>query len=561
MKLKYFLPVLAFGLLVLQGCSDDDDGLKNVPETIKSAFNQKYPGKSVREWEKKSGYYVAEFSNDNRSADAWFTPSGSWVRTETDYIGALPTAVSDYISQNYPIAVIDDQDWIETPTDQYFEIELEQRKKKDVKAFLASEPHQFEYYSDIVSTNYLENFWDEDHKKYPQLMFMAGELAVGETKIITYTYVVQEDDAGETITNTVIVEAEGANGTDTTSDDTAVTDVEDRYDVTTSINRGTITGGGTYDAGEDVTITFEPARNWYVDSVTVNGERHDYAWDRTEGAYVLTIEDIDADYDVVVVCEYDDDEGGGGSPSEPDDGDDDDDTTDIEDEDVPLAGDVQLNDIDHFAYIKGYEDGTVRPTNNITREEVATIFYRLLTDTSRAIYFTEANTFSDVDSSNWSNKAISTLANAGIITGYPDGTFRPQENITRAEFAAIAARFSVVTENVASPFTDTAGHWAESLIAFAADLGWVTGYPDNTFRPEQDITRAEAMTLINNVLDREVDAEGLLANAKQWVDNVPGTWYYYEVLEATNSHDYERRVEGEVLENWTALNPDPVWDE
>ena len=220
---------------------------------------------------------------------------------------------------------------------------------------------------------------------------------------------------------------------------------------------------------------------------------------------------------------------------------------------MPLAGDTQLNKEDHFAYVSGYEDGTVRPNNNITREEVASIFYRLLTDTSRAIYETDTNDFSDVAGDRWSNRAISTLTNAGIISGYPDGTFRPGQTITRAEFAAIAAQFDVVTENVENPFSDTTGHWAENLISFAASKGWVGGYTDGTFLPQKAITRAEAMTLINNVLDREVDEEGLLAEAKQWPDNQEGSWYYYEVLEATNSHDYTRCNEVNLVENWTAI--------
>ena len=228
-------------------------------------------------------------------------------------------------------------------------------------------------------------------------------------------------------------------------------------------------------------------------------------------------------------------------------------TTTIEDNEVPLAGDTQLNKDDHFAYVSGYADGTVRPGNNITREEVAAIFYRLLTEESRAIYDTDVNDFSDVASERWSNRAISTLANAGVISGYPDGTFRPGQTITRAEFAAIAAQFDVVTENVENPFSDTTGHWAENLISFAASKGWVGGYTDGTFLPQKAITRAEAMTLINNVLDREVDEEGLLAEAKQWPDNQEGSWYYYEVLEATNSHDYTRRSEGNLVENWTAI--------
>jgi hypothetical protein len=231
------------------------------------------------------------------------------------------------------------------------------------------------------------------------------------------------------------------------------------------------------------------------------------------------------------------------------------DVTEIVDPDVPLAGDADLNDVDHFAYISGYEDGTVRPTNNITREEVAAIFYKLLTDTSRAIYETDENDFSDVSADRWSNRAISTLTNAGILSGYPDGTFRPQATITRAEFATVAAQFEVVTENLVSPFTDTDGHWAENFIAFAASKNWVSGYEDGTFRPQQNITRAEVMTMVNNVLHRAVDKEGLLPDAKQWPDNQEGKWYYYQVLEATNGHDYERRVAGEVMENWTAL-----WD-
>ena len=227
-------------------------------------------------------------------------------------------------------------------------------------------------------------------------------------------------------------------------------------------------------------------------------------------------------------------------------------TVNIDDPDVPLAGGVELNREDHFAYVSGYEDGSVRPTNNVTREEVAAIFYRLLTETSHTLYDTDANDFSDVDSGRWSNRAISTLVNAGILTGYEDGTFRPGQDVTRAELSAIAAQFNVMIEYVENPFSDTIGHWAESPISFVADKGWVGGYEDNTFRPQKSITRAEAMVVINNILEREVDEEGLLADAKQWPDNKKDAWYYYEVLEATNSHDYTRRGSGTV-ENWTAI--------
>ena len=235
--------------------------------------------------------------------------------------------------------------------------------------------------------------------------------------------------------------------------------------------------------------------------------------------------------------------------------------TTIKDPEVPLGG-LQLNKDDHFAYIKGYADGTVRPNNFITRAQVATIFYRLMTKETRTMYFSESNDFSDVSDDYWANKAISTLSNAGIITGFYDGTFRPNAFITRAQFAAIAARFSVVTEDLPNPFSDVPeGYWAEDLIAFAADVGWVNGYADGTFRPTANITRAAAMKLINNVLERQVDEDGLLEDATQWNDCTPDDWCYYIVMEATNSHDWERRSKKSLVEDWTALTADPVWDE
>ena len=235
--------------------------------------------------------------------------------------------------------------------------------------------------------------------------------------------------------------------------------------------------------------------------------------------------------------------------------------TTIKDPEVPLGG-LQLNKDDHFAYIKGYADGTVRPNNFITRAQVATIFYRLMTKETRTMYFSESNDFSDVSDDYWANKAISTLSNAGIITGFSDGTFRPNAFITRAQFAAIAARFSVVTEDLPNPFSDVPeGYWAEDLIAFAAHVGWVNGYADGTFRPTANITRAAAMKLINNVLERQVDEDGLLEDATQWNDCTPDDWCYYIVMEATNSHDWERRSKKSLVEDWTALTADPVWDE
>lgn len=235
--------------------------------------------------------------------------------------------------------------------------------------------------------------------------------------------------------------------------------------------------------------------------------------------------------------------------------------TTINDAEVPLAGDLQLNRDDHFAYIKGYQDGTVRPNNPLTRAQVATIFYRLLDETSRTIFFQETNDFTDVKDDFWACKAISTLTNAGIITGFKDGTFRPNAYITRAQFAAIAARFDNVVPGLENPFSDVAeDYWARDLIAYAASKGWING-SNGKFRPLENITRVEAMDFINNVLERHVDAEGLLEGCTTWSDVKPSDSYYYVVLEATNSHDHERRKEGELMENWTALNEDPVWDE
>ncbi len=231
----------------------------------------------------------------------------------------------------------------------------------------------------------------------------------------------------------------------------------------------------------------------------------------------------------------------------------------IEEPDVALSD--ALNDIDHYAYVFGYEDDTVRPNNDITREEVATIFYRLLTDPARDAYFTDKNNFPDVESGRWSNKAISTLSNAGIISGYPeDGTFRPANPITRAEFASIVSRFDSLNYNGDNKFNDISGHWASNFINAASEKGWISGYPDGSFKPQNNITRAEAITLINNVLNRHVDSEGLHEDAKKWSDMKESDWFYHAVMEATNSHDYNRETDSHP-ENWTAINENRTWEE
>ena len=218
-----------------------------------------------------------------------------------------------------------------------------------------------------------------------------------------------------------------------------------------------------------------------------------------------------------------------------------------------------LNKTDHFAYVIGYPDGTVHPNGQITRAEVATIFFRLLKDEVRDGAFTTSNSYSDVAYGKWYNNPISTMSALGIITGYPDGTFKPNKPITRAEFAAIAARFDETQSGKSATFSDVIGHWAAKEIGIAYYNDWIKGYPDGTFKPDQNITRAEAMTLINRVLERKPESPAdLLTNMNKWTDNMDTSkWYYLDVQEATNSHGYTRKTFN--YELWRQMLPDPDW--
>lgn len=224
-----------------------------------------------------------------------------------------------------------------------------------------------------------------------------------------------------------------------------------------------------------------------------------------------------------------------------------------------------LNLNDHVAYIIGDDKGLVRPMANITRAEVATIFFRLMTDESRTEYWCTTNSFPDVADTAWYNNAVSTLANAGILLGRPDGTFGPQEYITRAEFAAIAARFSDVKYEGGYTFPDVPEtHWAYNDIGLAYQLGWVLGQPDGNFAPNRNITRAEAITLINRVLERDVEEEHLLPDMITWPDNLPNAWYYEAIQEATNSHTYTRTddqvpSQSFYYEDWYEIIENPDW--
>ena len=235
-----------------------------------------------------------------------------------------------------------------------------------------------------------------------------------------------------------------------------------------------------------------------------------------------------------------------------------------------------LNTKDHYGYIIGYPvdyytgqpttDQTkkpVRPEGKITRAEVATIYFRMLTDESRTKFWSQSSGYSDVKTGDWFNNAVSTLSNAGIIAGYEDGSFRPNGYITRAEFATIAARFFDVTYNGKDLFPDINGHWAKDYINQAANKGFVNGYEDGTFKPDRNITRAEAVTLVNRTLDRHPDKNHFTKDMLVWSDNMDQTkWYYADMQEATNSHTYQMKENSDKTkyENWTKTLPIRNWE-
>ena len=216
----------------------------------------------------------------------------------------------------------------------------------------------------------------------------------------------------------------------------------------------------------------------------------------------------------------------------------------------------KLNTSDHFAYVQGYPDGTVKPTGNITRAETAAILFRLMDEGSRKTYYSTKSGFRDVATGSWYNTYVATLNNAGVITDSSNGYFRPNEAITRAELAAMLANFTE-TAGAANYFNDvSASYWAANAIAICAKLGWITGYPDGSFRPDRNVTRAELMAMINRATGRAPkSADAFLPGMKTWSDNTADKWYYLDVQEATNSHSYTVKDS----EKWTALNADPNW--
>ncbi len=215
---------------------------------------------------------------------------------------------------------------------------------------------------------------------------------------------------------------------------------------------------------------------------------------------------------------------------------------------------------DHHGYIQGYPDGNVKPTKNVTREEVAALLYRLLKEDVRESLRNSNSYFEDVEEDRWSHSEIAAMVKGKYIKGYDDGTYRPGQPITRAEFATLVTRF--IDEDtlpaISTTFDDIGNHWAKEYIEKAANHMLIAGYENGSFKPDKYITRAEAVTILNKILVRHVDEDGLHEDAKHWPDNNEADWYYYQVLEATNSHDHDRR-DNSHLEDWTAHNESTDW--
>ena len=321
------------------------------------------------------------------------------------------------------------------------------------------------------------------------------------------------------------------------------------YDVTGDLPEGyTAPAKQTLVKGSSYTVAEVPA------SVSgskdgVNGTFSFNGWKKDDGTVLTGEQQLTADLTLHGVWTFTKkSSGGGGGSHKP--------TVTIPD-DVPTG----LNGDDHYAYIVGYPDSTVRPQNGITRAEVATIFFRLLTDETRNANSTKTNSYSDVAAGAWYNHAVSTLSAMGIVKGDSHGKFNPNAPITRAEFAAIAARFDDKANTTAVDFSDIASHWAKNEISAAANNGWINGYTDGTFRPNNKITRAEAMTLVNRVLKRLPEtAEDLHNDMIKWSDNSDtSAWYYLAVQEATNSHYYDLKENKH--EKWSKLRETRDWTE
>lgn len=301
-----------------------------------------------------------------------------------------------------------------------------------------------------------------------------------------------------------------------------------KYTLTYESNGGTEYKKETYNRNTTVDIDKKPVKDGYVFE----------GW-YEDKEFTNYIEEVKMTKDITVYAKWVEDNGGAGSGY-----------------DTPGS----LNGEDHFAYVVGYPDGTVKPNDNISRAEVTAIFFRLLKpDEVRENNLTTENKFNDVKDGDWHNTAVSTMAKLGIVKGRDEDEFVPDAFITRAEFAAICARFDDSQFEVVDNFTDVQGHWAENDIHEAAAHGWIRGYEDGTFKPDKFITRAEAMTMINRVLNRVPEnVDDLHADMVNWPDNNDkSAWYYLAVQEATNSHDY--KMKNHIYEKWTAIRKAADW--
>ena len=425
---------------------------------------------------------------------------------------------------------------------------------------------------------------DEDGGKY-----YISEMKPGETLTITYTYTPTE--AG-TLTNKVEVTADNLPDGEKPNDEVTVeVTPEPVSSLTVNKSLAQVNGsdytGGKVSVGDKLTYTIQVTNtgNTTLSGVTVE----DSLWNDGDaiqvdgqlvyvadgGTYTIKYDIAPGDtvtitYTYIVLrSDAGDTLTNTATVTTPDGGTTGEDTTETPVKPVtPIRPPVdpdkpELNTEDHYAYIVGYPDGNVKPEGNITRAEVATIFFRLLTDESRDEFWSQTNDYTDVPADAWYNNAVSTLSNAGILDGYEDGTFKPDGNITRAEFATIAVRFFEATYDGEDLFSDIAGHWAQDYINEAANAGIVDGYPDGTFQPQQLITRAEAMTMVNRTIDRHPDADHLLEDMIVWPDNPETAWYYEQVQEATNSHAYTMNTDDEQnpYEIWTELLPNRDWSE
>ncbi|MBR2490177.1 MAG: DUF11 domain-containing protein [Ruminiclostridium sp.] len=391
---------------------------------------------------------------------------------------------------------------------------------------------------------------------------IIDSLVSGAFETITYPYEVKDADAGKTLPNKVTVTVPGG-PTDTDETETPVDPIPNApgLSVTKSVDKTFVKVGATL----NYEIVVENTGDTTLYNVTLEDSIYEI-----EGSDIGTMEPGDK---VTFTYSYTTTNAEVGNLKNTvvvtaDDGTTATDSTDTtvkkpSKPNVNPPAPPALNTEDHYAYIVGYPDGNVKPDGNITRAEVATIFFRLLTDESRDAAWSTTNDYSDVRADQWFNNAISTLSNAGILNGYNDGTFRPNAPITRAEFAKIASSFfSHVDSEYQGLFPDVpASKWYAAYVEAASELGLITGYPDGTFRPEQNITRAEACTIVNRTIDRHPHEDQLHEDMIVWPDNpAPGEaghqWYYEQIQEATNSHEY---VMENAFENWTELLENRDW--